>query len=332
MWTHYGRAWNSVFNLTRNGRRASTHCALGSLRFVNAPAKRMAVLLGSLFVLAIAIPLIPIPNEWLYAGRIVSSVSFVSLPILAIYYLGMLGWTWRVALVVLIVSASAFVALTFTARGLTEPPVAVAIVGAILQLGVLAWASSLGILIATAIRDKNLLLPICIVLATVDIIAVLAPIGTVKRAMETETGRTVFETISFKVPQFGSATPAAQIGPADFLFLSMFFAAIHRFGMRSRETLFAIIPGLLIYLGIVLFFGQFSVFGIPLRALPALVPIGILVIAINIREFKFSREEKIMTWTLFLICAAAIWASFALTKTQAIEKQTNESAPRSQPE
>lgn len=299
---------------------------------MNAPAKRLALLLGSLFLLAVVIPLTPIPNEWLYAGRIVSSVLFVSLPILAIYYLGMLGWTWQRALVTLIASASAFTALTLLARDLAAPPIVAAIVAAILQLGLLAWASSLGILVASAIRDKNLLLPIGIVLATVDIIAVLAPIGTVKRALETETGRAVFEMISFKVPQFGSATPAAQIGPADFLFLAMFFAAIHRFGMRSRETLFAIIPGLLIYLGIVLFFGQFYVFGIPLRALPALVPIGILVIATNLREFKFSREEKIMTWSLLFICAAAIWASFALTKSQPNENQTNESAPRSQRE
>lgn len=306
----------------------STKVLGGRLRFVNDAARRAGLLLGLLFVLSLAIPLIPVPNDWLYVGRIVSSILCVSLPILGIYYLGMLGWTWQRALAVLIGTAFAFIAMTLLFRGLAAPPFVSALLSALLQLGVLGWASSLGILIAMMLRDKNLLLPICIVLATVDIIAVLAPIGTVKRAMESETGRVAFEIISFKVPQFGSATPAAHIGPADFLFLAMFFTAIHRFGMRSRETLIAIIPGLLIYLGIVLFFGQFSVFGIPLRALPALVPIGLIVIVMNLREFRLSREEKIMTWTLFGLCIVAIWASFALTKSQPIERPKGESAPR----
>jgi hypothetical protein len=274
----------------------------------------MGILLGALFALGIAVPLIPVPTEWLYVGRIVSSVLFVSIPIFAIYFAAMLGWTFARALTVFVISVVFFALLTYVARNATPPYVAAVFVAALLQLGLLAWASSLGIVIACGIRDKNLLLPICFVLATVDIIAVLAPVGTVKRALESEKGRVAFDIVSFKVPQFGSAQPAAQIGPADFLFLSMFFAAIHRFGMRARETLLVIVPGLLIYLAIVLFFGDASLFGIPLRALPALVPIGLLVLAVNWPEFKLSKQEKAMTAVLLLICAAAIWASFALPK------------------
>ncbi|MCW5946011.1 MAG: hypothetical protein KIT74_03160 [Fimbriimonadales bacterium] len=282
------------------------------------PAKRLGILLGALLALGIAVPLIPVPTEWLYVGRIISSVLFVSIPIFAIYFAAMLGWTFARALTVFAISVVAFAALTYISRNVTPPYVVALFIAAFLQLGLLAWASSLGILIACGIRDKNLLLPICFVLAAVDIIAVLAPVGTVKRALESEKGKVAFDIVSFKVPQFGSAQPAAQIGPADFLFLSMFFAAIHRFGMRARETLLVIVPGLLIYLAIVLFFGDTTVFGIPLRALPALVPIGLLVLAVNWSEFKLSKQEKVMTAVLFLICVAAVWASFALPKKQTI--------------
>ncbi len=277
-------------------------------------------------------PLIPIPVGWLTLGTVVSSILFVSLPVFAIFFASKFGWTWRSALTSFILAIIMFVLITLLARQVSGPTFALSVFGALLQIGVLAWASSLGALIATGIRDKNLLLPICFVLAAVDIIAVFAPIGTVKLALESEKGRMAFETIAYKVPQFGSVTPAAQIGPADFLFLSMFFVAIHKFGMRSKETLIAIVPGLLIYLGIVLFLGDTTMLGVPLRALPALVPIGLLVLAVNWREFKMSREEKIMTTALLAVCVVAVWASFALTKKPPTGPQTGVTAPQSPPE
>jgi hypothetical protein len=96
------------------------------------------------------------------------------------------------------------------------------------------------------------------------------------------------------------------MGPADPLFIAMFLYAVRKFDMRFRQTLLWLIPALAIYLGIVLVFGDRSLWGISLGALPALVPIGIVVVAVNAREFKMSKQEAAMTAGVLAVCACLI--------------------------
>jgi hypothetical protein len=100
------------------------------------------------------------------------------------------------------------------------------------------------------------------------------------------------------------------MGPADPLFLGMFFYAVHKFQMRAKETLLWMVPALALYLVVVLAFGSKTFFGISLGALPALVPIGAVLVLVNRKEFHLTREERISTIGVAVLCVAAIVAAF----------------------
>lgn len=252
-----------------------------------------ALLAGLIFALGVAVPLVPVPVEFLRIGSIISSVLFVSLPIALIFVACGFRWSPLSAGISLLCSLVFFGVCYWLLR---ERIGEIALVGALNQLAVLGWASSLGILIATSLRDKNLIFPISLVLVTVDLIAVFAPSGTVKQALSSEKGKAIFDAVSFKIPQFGHAAPFAQIGPADFLFIAMFFALMYRFGMRTRETALAMIPTLVVYLLVALMVGP----------LPALVPVGLVVLIVNRKEFSMSRAEKGMTLGVGIVCVSVL--------------------------
>ncbi|MCH8274389.1 MAG: hypothetical protein IH851_06340 [Armatimonadetes bacterium] len=287
------------------------------VREERSPLSHFITFLALVLLAGFAVPLIAVPEQWVEAGKALSSALFISLPIFAIFFGSALPWRRSAVVAALVLGVAAAVLLAMTDRWVAPGPAVGALVSALSQVAVLIWAGALGVLIATFIRDRNLLLPMAAVLATTDIIAVLTPVGPVKRALESDQGRAAFEMFAYTVPQFGQAKavgilPVAFVGPADFLFLAMFFAVIHRFGMRARETLVWVVPALAVYLGIVLFFGDAEVLGVPLRALPALVPIGLVVLAVNWREFRMSPQEKLMTGAVVLVCVLAVVAAFAL--------------------
>jgi hypothetical protein len=115
------------------------------------------------------------------------------------------------------------------------------------------------------------------------------------------------------------------VGPADLFISAMFFAAIFRYGMRSKETAIRLPPVLIAYLFLVFLTGM---------PLPALVPIGITFLIINWREFKLSKDEKIATWVIaFIAMAMAGYGLYAkLThKPQATPTETSHSDPAPKP-
>jgi hypothetical protein len=72
-----------------------------------------------------------------------------------------------------------------------------------------------------------------------------------------------------------------------------------------------------------------SVYGIPLRALPALVPIGIIVIAVNWREFQLTKQERAMTAALGVVCLLVISASLVAASKERERAQLPAPAPQS---
>jgi hypothetical protein len=185
---------------------------------------------------------------------------------------------------------------------------------AVAQGALACWCVGLGALLATLVKEKNIILPIAIFLAAYDFFLVLTPWGFTQALLKV--AQPVFRKVAAQIPAVtsapthGVAAPQAYVGMADLVFLAMFFIALFRFRMRTRETLFAVIPALVVYLLIVLFFGDVSLFGFSLSALPALVPIGLAVLLVNWREFQLSRDEKLSTVVLavlaigFLVFAA----------------------------
>jgi len=84
------------------------------------------------------------------------------------------------------------------------------------------------------------------------------------------------------------------------VFMAMFFVALYRFDMRPRQTLVALVPTLLLYLILSAFLG----------AIPLLPPIALVVLLVNLREFKMNKEEIGSTIGVAVVCAAlVIWGA-----------------------
>lgn len=261
----------------------------------------------------------PLPPQYLAPASVVATVLFMFLPVCGIFLAAGLGWTPKRAAVVLLAGVAAVLLLSNLQAG------GVWLDGAIqaaLQFFRVAWPVALGILVGTLVRDKNLLIPIAVFLITFDILLVLAPRGPTRAMMQQPITRQAFETLAYQVPAPRSQAeetsvrpqPLAQVGPADSLFLAMFAFALYRFGMRVRKTFVWMAVALTLYLGVVIFAGGASIAGIPLKMLPGLVPMGIVVLTVNRREFSLSHEERRLVYGVVAVCALLILGAFLLPR------------------
>lgn len=269
------------------------------------------ILLGLMAAINVALSFIAVPREATLAIGIAIGVLFLVAPIVAIYRGSDHPWTPTLALG--FVGAGAviqIVAGVVVANGWASGAPAAAI-SAIGQMGLMIWCIGLGALLATkAIREPNLLIPVSVFLIAFDILLVLTPVGTVQHVLKA--APKVFTSMAYKVPAvsdrvtLGPVGAAAHIGPADFLFLAMFFVAMFRFGMNAKATVFALVPTLLLYMGAVFMFGP----------LPALPPIALCFLIANAPHFKLKRDEWIATGVLTLILAVIIGAISARSKSR----------------
>jgi hypothetical protein len=245
---------------------------------------------------------IQVPLSALNVANIVVTVIFVAMPIVIIAAASRLQWRPVVTVAVCTTCLGAVIFLRGGGPALDG----------VVQIARFGWPAAIGFLITGLIKDKNLLLPIAIVLATVDILAVFAPSGTVQQGLESPTIRPIFDAMAYQVPEAGTARPLAQMGPADPLFIAMFLYAVRKFKMRFKQTLLWLIPALAAYLWIVLAYGDRSLWGFSLGALPALVPIGLVVALVNMRDFKLSKQEGMMTVGVATLCAGLILMLFTV--------------------
>jgi hypothetical protein len=167
----------------------------------------------------------------------------------------------------------------------------------------------LGALLATTLKEPNLIPPVAIFLAGFDMLAIFWPESPTQRILAAHPQ--MFQSIAASVPSI-TGGPLAYIGPADFFFLAMFFIALHRFRLRTGTTFKWMMLTLLLYIGIVICFGGVSIGPITLGMLPALVPIGIVTLLVNWPEFRLTAEEKWMT--LVVACFSIAMMVFALTR------------------
>lgn len=246
--------------------------------------RTFAWLLAGLAGLSLALAFAPIPPPLVRPVAIVVGVVFIALPVYAIFRAASHTWTPKLAWSFIGVGVVMHVGLTYMSA-ITGKGVVAAILAALGQTGLMVWCVGLGALLTTLLKEKNLLLPVSLFLASIDIFLVLTPIGPTKIILQVAPN--LLNTIAWHVPKvqenptFGPVAATAHIGPADFLFMAMFFVAIFRFQMRAKQTLMWLAPTLLAYMLIVMFAGP----------LPALVPIGLCVLTVNFKEFKLSKEE-----------------------------------------
>ena len=170
---------------------------------------------------------------------------------------------------------------------------------ALAQTGLMIWCIGLGSVIASILRDKNILIPVAIFLVGFDIFLVLTPLGFTQRLIKQNPN--LLASVGMQIPKSTNiahevakttVATAGLVGPADLVFLGAFFLAMFKFGMRPKETLRIMIPTLICYMILVLVTGW---------ALPALVPIGLVTLLVNRKEFKLNKDEIASTIVLALI-------------------------------
>lgn len=167
------------------------------------------------------------------------------------------------------------------------------------QTGLMIWCIGLGALISSLLRDKNILIPVAIFLVGFDIFLVLTPLGFTQKMMQQNPN--LLNNVALAIPKSTSVAQSVQtatvakaglVGPADLVFLGAFFLAMFRFNMRPKQTLRVMIPVLIGYMTVVLLTGL---------SLPALVPIGLVTLVVNWKEFNLNKDEKASTIVLALI-------------------------------
>lgn len=261
--------------------------------------------LAVLATLSAVLGFLPVPRDAIVFVEVLVGIVFISLPVLGLFRAADHPWTPRLGFAFIAVGVLLHIGLGSLARGGAlgggwAPAIAIALS----QTGLVLWSAGLGALLATILSDKNLLLPVSLFLAAFDLFLVLTPIGFTRQLMKTQPE--LLPSIGFVIPKiqesptYGPVAATAYVGPADLLFMGMFFVALFRFGMRATETFRWLIPTLLVYMGIVLLVGP----------LPALVPIGLCILIVNWREFKLNREEWASTALVGVIGASlVIWGA-----------------------
>ena len=264
-----------------------------------------------LAALRVAIGFLTLPQNAVPAASAVATVLFMTLPILALF--AGAGYRWEIRQAIAIVVLGVVVQVgCHELVGLTRNPAAKGIFDAVGQSGLIVWCLGIGAALACLLKDRNMLLPIAVFLALFDVWLVFAPEGLVGKALSGGPAPIDLKDVALKIPAIavsnapeapanGFAQIQAYVGPADLLFLAMFFVALYRFGMRPRATLLAITPVLILYLGVVLLLPEVSIGPIRLAALPALLPIGLTVLWMNRREFRLLPEERAITLGLLLL-------------------------------
>ena len=259
-----------------------------------------AVIVFLLAVVRAALPFIPVPIVAApYIDFLLLNLVFVS-TIYAIYRAMSEKPDPKLAAVILLIgvflqiSAFNIIHLVFHGHGLGA-----VLLSPVAQTGLMVWCVGLGALISSILRDKNILIPVAIFLVGFDIFLVLTPLGFTQRIIQQNPN--LLSSVAMQIPKSTSVTDevskataatAGLVGPADLVFLGAFFLAMFKFNMRPKETLKVMIPVLIVYMIVVLLSGW---------ALPALVPIGLVTLFVNRKEFNLNKDEKASTIVLAVI-------------------------------
>lgn len=279
--------------------------------------KAFFAVIGALAVANVLLAFIPVPIAWVKPIGMLVGFLFVAAPIYAIFRGADHPWTTKVAWAFLAVGVALHLGLGAWARSGTLPGAAGASIAALSQMGLMVWCIGLGGLLgAGLIKEPNLLIPVSVFLIAFDIFLVLTPVGMVQQVLVK--APQVFTSVAYQVPKvsdtaaIGPVGAAAYIGPADFIFMAMFFVGMYRFQMNPKGTLFALIPTLALYLAAVFLVGP----------LPALPPIALCVLAVNFKYFKLKRDEWAATAVLAALMAGLLAFSATRPKPPAVPLRT----------
>ena len=155
----------------------------------------------------------------------------------------------------------------------------------LLYASILLIACSIGYLVSLRIKDRNLLLPVVMFAACIDLWTVnVGPVSSMMEKMPE-----IVSAVSAPIPKAGTGmfVPSVMMGMGDPLFMALVFAAVHRLGLNARRNFW--------FVCVVMTGGMLAVLLDALPYLPALVALAVGVVAANWGQFNLSKEEKIST-------------------------------------
>jgi hypothetical protein len=182
-------------------------------------------------------------------------------------------------------------------------PALAPLLATLMDLGKILAAGGIGMALAAALKEPNILLPAGLFAAFADFVVVT--IGTVKQAQSTEKGQKLIEAVSAKAPAVHPKLATLTVGPADFLFLGVFLACVLRFDLGLRRNAIAMAIVLAASLALVAF--------TPI-SIPALAPMSLTFIALNWRKFKLSKQEIVSTFVVLGLVGALFVGYFVMRK------------------
>lgn len=171
----------------------------------------------------------------------------------------------------------------------------------LMDLGKIMAAGGVGMALAAALKEPNILLPAGLFAAFADFVVVT--IGTVKQAQSTEKGQKLLEAVSAQAPAVHPRLPTLTIGPADFLFLGVFLACVLRFDLGLRRNAIALA---------VVLAGSLLLVSLADISVPALAPMSLTFIALNWRKFKLSKQEIVSTFAVLGLVGALFVGYFVV--------------------
>ncbi|NUQ70141.1 MAG: hypothetical protein HUU17_04900 [Chthonomonadales bacterium] len=178
--------------------------------------------------------------------------------------------------------------IMFAAGRLVTPWVWMIRVPGLNELVFMLFGVGAGVLLSRIVRSLNMIPPIAVVLALVDIWTVLLG-GPVQRVLSNPTpaAEKLAEAMTVRLPSStAGAAPMAVAGFADFLFIAFFVSSLCRYiGMNDgyNRTLLPLMLTLCAYMLVVMVTGW---------ALPALAPMAVVVLAVHRSAFHYSKEER----------------------------------------
>lgn len=139
------------------------------------------------------------------------------------------------------------------------------------NLGILAAAIGIGLLVARGLKQPNYLIMAAIVGAVTDIFSVY--LGPSKHLITSE----VFPYVAYQWGLIGQGDILPCVGAGDFIFMTLYFAGARRFGLNARKTYVAMCVALAI--------GYLSLLVSP-NGIPALPFMAVLLLLVHGRELK----------------------------------------------
>lgn len=278
----------------------------------SAEDRGLAVFFSTLFCLALArfaLGFLRVPEAAAKPLSLAVSIVFLIVPVLAIYKAASAKWSPLRSLAFILGGLLVQFGLLYVAQNaFTQAPIGQGAAVALSQAGLICWCVGIGALITTMLKDRNLLIPVSIFLALFDLYAVFTPSGPVQVLMRK--APQLLPSIAYQAPSVASTAstaprgapvlPLAFVGPADFLFMGMFFVAVFRFGLRSGETFRWMLVALAAWICLSPLLGE----------MPLLVPIGLSVLLVNLREFKLNKEEWTSTAVIgAIMVGVVIWGA-----------------------